>query len=230
MNKILQRFRIFIVPGLFIFNHANTLAQNRYGVNVIENKDSYKRSIAQDSSKKMVELRSVIPDIVYDIKYATANNFMRRRMYTGNIRHMFLRKPAAEGLLKVQQDLKAKGFGLKIFDGYRPYSVTVKFWELVKDEKYVANPAKGSAHNRGLAVDLTLIDMKTKKELDMGTGFDNFTDSAHHSFNNLDAEVRKNRKLLRDTMKKYGFDMFDTEWWHYSWPNTNDCELLDVRL
>ena len=230
MNKILQRFRIFIVPCLFIFNHANTFAQNRYGVNVIENKDSYKRSIARDSSKKMVELRSVIPDIVYDLRYATTNNFMRRRMYTGNTRHTFLRKPAAEGLLKVQQDLKAKGFGLKIFDGYRPYSVTVKFWELVKDEKYVANPAKGSAHNRGLAVDLTLIDMKTKKELDMGTDFDNFTDSAHHSFNNLDPEVRENRKLLRDTMKKYGFDMFDMEWWHYSWPNTNDYELLDLKL
>ena len=230
MNKILQRFRIFIVPGLFIFNHANTFAQNRYGVNVIENKDAYKRSIARDSSKKMVELRSVIPDIVYDLRYATKNNFMGRRMYTGNIRHTFLRKPAAEGLLKVQQDLKARGFGLKIFDGYRPYSVTVKFWELVKDEKYVANPAKGSAHNRGLAVDLTLIDMKTKKELDMGTGFDNFTDSAHHSFNNLDPEVRENRKLLRETMKKYGFDMFDTEWWHYSWPNTNDYELLDLKL
>ena len=130
----------------------------------------------------------------------------------------------------MQLDLKAKGFGLKIFDGYRPYSVTVKFWDLVKDEKYVANPAKGSAHNRGLAVDLTLIDMKTRKELDMGTGFDNFTDSAHHSFNSLDPEVKQNRKLLRDTMKKFGFEIFDTEWWHYSWPNTNDYELLDLKL
>lgn len=230
MNKILQRLGISILTSLFILNHANAFAQNRYGVNVIENKDSYKRSIARDSTKKMVELRSVIPDIVYDLRYATTNNFMRRRMYSRNIQHTFLRKPAAEGLLKVQQDLKAKGFGLKIFDGYRPYSVTVKFWELVKDEKYVANPAKGSAHNRGLAVDLTLIDMKTKKELDMGTGFDNFTDSAHHSFNNLDTEIKENRKLLRETMKKYGFDMFDTEWWHYSWPNTNDYELLDLKL
>ena len=230
MNKILQRLGISILTSLFILNHANAFAQNRYGVNVIENKDSYKRSIARDSTKKMVELRSVIPDIVYDLRYATTNNFMRRRMYSRNIQYTFLRKPAAEGLLKVQQDLKAKGFGLKIFDGYRPYSVTVKFWELVKDEKYVANPAKGSAHNRGLAVDLTLIDMKTKKELDMGTGFDNFTDSAHHSFNNLDTKIKENRKLLRETMKKYGFDMFDTEWWHYSWPNTNDYELLDLKL
>ena len=230
MNKILHQFRIFIVPALFIFNHLNAFAQNKYGVKVIESKNSYMRSISQDSSKKMVELRTLIPDVVYDLRYATTNNFMRRRMYTGNFRQTFLRRPAAEALAKVHQELKTKGFGLKIFDGYRPYSVTVKFWELVKDEKYVANPAKGSAHNRGLAVDLTLIDIKTKKELNMGTGFDNFTDTAHHSFTNLDPEVKQNRKLLRDTMKKYGFDMFDTEWWHYSWPNTNDYELLDLKL
>ena len=105
MNKILQQFRIFIVPALFIFNHVNCFAQNRYGVNVIENKNAYKRSILQDSSKKMVELKSVIPDIVYDLRYATTNNFMRRRMYKGNFQ-TFLRRPAAEALSKVQQELK----------------------------------------------------------------------------------------------------------------------------
>ena len=230
MNKILQPFRILIVLCLFILHHSSSVAQNKYGVSVIDNKDSYKRSISQDSSKKMVELRSLIPDIVYDLRYATTNNFMHRRMYSGNIRHTFLRKPAAEALAKVEQDLKSKGFGIKIFDGYRPYSVTVKFWELVKDEKYVANPSKGSAHNRGLAVDLTLIDIKTRKEVDMGTEFDNFTDSAHHSFNNLDTEVKQNRKLLKETMRKHGFEIFDMEWWHYSWPNSNDFELLDLKL
>jgi D-alanyl-D-alanine dipeptidase len=230
MNKILQQFRIFMVLSLFIFNCTPALAQNKYGVYVIENKDSYKRSITLDSSKQMVELRSLIPDIAYDLRYATTNNFMRRKMYTGNIRHTFLRKPAAEALAKVQQELKTKGLAVKVFDAYRPYSVTVKFWELVKDEKYVANPAKGSAHNRGLAVDLTLINLQTKTEVDMGTGFDNFTDTAHHSFSNLIPEVKENRKLLKDTMKKYGFDIFDTEWWHYSWPNVNDYELLDLKL
>jgi len=230
MNKILHRFRILILPSLFILHTDSTFAQNKYGVTVIDNKDSYKRSIALDSSKKMIELRTVIPDVVYDLRYFTANNFMRKRMYSGNIRNTFLRMPAAKALAKVQGELKTKGFGLKIFDGYRPYSVTVKFWELVKDEKYVANPAKGSAHNRGLAVDLTLVDFKTKKELDMGTGFDNFSDTAHHSFSNLNPEVKQNRKLLKETMKKYGFDMFDMEWWHYSWPNTNEYELLDLKL
>jgi len=219
-----------MVPGLFIFNITISSAQNKYGLNVLDKKDSYKRSVAQDSSKKMIELRTLIPDLVYDLRYATINNFMRRRMYYGNIRQTFLRRPAAEALAKVQLELKAKGKGLKIYDAYRPYSVTVKFWELVKDEQYVANPAKGSAHNRGLAVDLTLIDLETRKELDMGTGFDNFTDSAHHSFNHPDSEVRQNRKLLKESMKKYGYEMFEAEWWHYSWPNTRDFEILDLKL
>jgi D-alanyl-D-alanine dipeptidase len=178
----------------------------------------------------MVELKSLIPEIVYDLRYATSNNFMRRRLYTGNIRRTFLRKPAAEALLKVQQELKPMGYGLKIFDAYRPYSVSVKFWEQIKDEKYVANPTKGSAHNRGLAIDLTLIDLKSKKQLEMGTDFDNFTDTAHHSFDKLSPEIKQNRKILRDVMKKHGFEIFDSEWWHYSWPNTNDYELLDLKL
>src|SRR5437867_1601617 len=83
------------------------------------------------------------------------------------------------------QELNEKGLGLKIFDAYRPYSVTVKFWELIKDERYVANPSKGSGHNRGIAVDLTIIHLKTNEELNMGTGFDNFTDTAHQAFVNL---------------------------------------------
>ena len=219
-----------MVLSLFIFSSTSSLGQNKYGVYVIDNKDSYKRSVARDPLKQMVELRSLIPDITYDLRYATTHNFMRRKMYIGNIRHTFLRKPAAEALAKVQEELKTKGYGIKIFDAYRPYSVSVKFWDLVKDEKYVANPARGSAHNRGLAVDLTLIDLQTKAEVDMGTGFDNFSDTAHHSFNNVSPEVKQNRRLLKDTMKKFGFDFFDPEWWHYSWPNENDYELLDLKL
>lgn len=230
MNKILQQIWIWKVLFFFIFFCHVSHGQNKYGVTVIDNKDSYKRSIAQDSMKTMVELKTLIPDIVYDLRYSTTNNFARKRMYTGNIRRTFLRKPAAEALAKVQEDLKPLGFGIKIFDAYRPYSVTVKFWELMKDEKYVANPAKGSSHNRGLAVDLTFLDLKTKKELDMGTGFDNFTDSAHHSFEKLKPEAKQNRKLLKEIMKKHGFEMLETEWWHYSWPSTTEFELLDLKL
>jgi D-alanyl-D-alanine dipeptidase len=117
---------------------------------------------------------------------------------------------------------------LKIFDAYRPYSVTVKFWELVKDERYVANPSKGSGHNRGIAVDLTVINLKTGKELNMGTGFDNFSDTAHHAFTKLPEEVLQNRLLLRSTMEKYGFKAFDTEWWHYYLANGERFGILDI--
>jgi D-alanyl-D-alanine dipeptidase len=176
----------------------------------------------------MVELRKVVPGIVYDLRYATKNNFMHRRMYPKNTNITFLRLPAALALREIQYELNAKGYGLKIFDAYRPYSVTVSFWELVKDPRYVAEPTKGSGHNRGLAVDCTILKLTDHKELDMGTGFDNFTDSAHHDFTRLPQEVLDNRKMFREIMEKYGFRAFETEWWHYYWPNDRNYEVLDI--
>lgn len=192
--------------------------------------DDYKRQVKADPAKKMIELKSLIPGIVYDLRYATTNNFMHRLMYPAGTRQTFLRKNAAEALLKVQQELNQGGMGLKIFDAYRPYSVTVKFWELVKDERYVANPKNGSGHNRGAAVDLTLIDMKTRQELNMGTGFDNFSDTAHQGFTKLPDATLKNRSLLKTTMEKYGFRAYSDEWWHYSWPEAGRYELLDIEF
>lgn len=188
----------------------------------------YRDQALHDSSKKMVELKSMVPGIVYDLRYAGTNNFMRRRMYPAGTNTTFLRLPAARALQKVQLALNEKGLGLKIFDAYRPYSVTVMFWELVKDERYVANPSKGSGHNRGIAVDLTIIDSRTGKELDMGTGFDNFTDTAHSTYTALPEQILENRRLLRTTMEKYGFKVLDTEWWHFYLPNANHYEILDI--
>ena len=118
--------------------------------------------------------------------------------------------------------------GLKIFDGYRPYSVTEKMWEPIKDDRYVADPKKGSGHNRGIAVDLTVINLKTKEELPMGTGFDNFSDTAHQTFKALPEQILQNRNLLKDAMEKYGFKSLETEWWHYSLPNAKYFEILDL--
>lgn len=190
--------------------------------------DDYKKQVKKDPSRQMVELKKLIPTLVYDLRYATTHNFMNRLMYPANTQHTFMRKPAADSLLAVQKDLQALGLGLKIFDAYRPYSVTVHFWELVKDERYVANPSKGSGHNRGIAADLTLIRLSSGEELDMGTGFDNFTDSAHHSFTRLPAPVLLNRTLLKNMMEKHGFKAFDTEWWHYFLPNADRFEILDI--
>lgn len=192
--------------------------------------DDYSKQVKNDSAKKMVELRTMISGIVYDLRYATMNNFMKRLMYPGGTNVTFLRLPGAKALQKVQQELNEKGLGLKIYDAYRPYSVTVKFWELVKDKRYVANPKNGSGHNRGAAVDLTIINIKTGKELNMGTGFDNFTDTAHHSFTQLPEEVLQNRELLKSTMIKYGFKAYNEEWWHYSLPDASKYEILDISF
>lgn len=188
----------------------------------------YKQQVLQEPAKKMVELKSLMPGIVYDLRYATINNFMKRRMYPAGTSITFLRLPAAKALQQVQEELNTKGLGLKIFDAYRPWSVTATFWELVHDERYVANPSKGSGHNRGIAVDLTIINLKTGVELNMGTGFDNFTDTAHSAFNNLPGEVLQNRLLLKSTMEKYGLAVLETEWWHFYLPGSTKYEILDI--
>lgn len=190
--------------------------------------EDYKKQVNQEPAKKMVELKSLIPSIVYDLRYATTNNFMKRLMYPAKTAVTFLRYPVAEALQKVQTELATKALGLKVYDAYRPYSVTVKFWELVHDERFVANPKNGSGHNRGVAIDITLIELKTGKELNMGTGFDNFSDTAHQGFASLPADVLENRKLLKTTMEKYGFKPYADEWWHYSWPDAAKYELLDI--
>ena len=188
----------------------------------------YKKQVRTDPDKKMLELKTMIPGIRYELRYATTDNFMRRLMYPSGTSVTFLRKPAAMALLQVQQALAQQGLGLKIFDAYRPYAVTVRFWELVRDPRFVAHPRNGSGHNRGLAVDLTLVQLGSGKELDMGTGFDNFSDTAHHGFTGLPEMVLQNRLLLRSLMEQQGFKAYEDEWWHYSWPGTARFEILDL--
>jgi zinc D-Ala-D-Ala dipeptidase len=231
--KIAKRLHITITCILFFFllvfpSCAQPLKTSRYGVQYLASAESYRQTLTLDSNKKMVELKQLIPALVYDLRYATSNNFVKQAVYPHHTNQTFLREPAAMALQKVQRELNQKGLGLKIFDAYRPYSITIKFWELIKDERYVANPSKGSGHNRGLAVDLTIIDLNTGLELDMGTGFDNFTDSAHHNFEQFSQQVLQNRSLLKEVMLKHGFKLLETEWWHYYWPNDRAFEVLDL--
>ena len=118
---------------------------------------------------------------------------------------------------------------LKIFDGYRPFHVTKLMWEILPDERYVANPKDGSRHNRGAAVDLTLVDL-TGAELKMPTGFDDFTEKAAHSYMNLPSEVIENRKKLRSIMEKYGFFAIESEWWHYDLKDYANYPILDYTF
>lgn len=233
MNLLKQTH--FFISSCLVFSHLSATCQavqpplSKYGIPVIRDLAMYEATVKADSNKQMVEIKSVIPNIVYDLKYASDRNFMRRNMYPARTNYTFLRLPVVKSLAQVQKELNEKGMGLKIYDAYRPYSVTEKFWELVLNEKYVADPKKGSGHNRGLAVDLTIVYMNTGKELQMPTYFDNFSDTAHHTFMNLPFDALQNRKMLKDIMEKYGFKMFETEWWHYSWPDDkNYYDALDI--
>jgi D-alanyl-D-alanine dipeptidase len=206
---------------------AQNLPVSSFGLPYINSISLYKESLINHPEKQMISLLN-ISGIVLNLVYASNNNFMHKKLYKGNIKTTFLRKPAYDALDSVSRYLAENGLVLVIYDAYRPYSVTEKLWDKVKDEKYTANPSKGSGHNRGIAVDLTLADLKTHKLLPMPTGFDNFSDSAHQDFNELDVHVIANRNLLKNVMEKFGFKQLTTEWWHFSWPDNIGFEVLDL--
>jgi D-alanyl-D-alanine dipeptidase len=167
--------------------------QNKYGLKATTY-EGYLESIKSNSEKELIDLETFVPGIVLDIRYATTNNFTGERIYT--LSKAYARKPVAESLKKIQTDLKAQGLGIKIFDAYRPYKATVKFYEVYRDTTYVASPYRGSRHNRGCALDLTLVDLKTGEELKMPTGYDSFSKAAWPTTPVQDPLVRKNRTLL----------------------------------
>jgi D-alanyl-D-alanine dipeptidase len=227
-NKITNRFNIKLLAAIIFSTTSLPIlyAQKNSDPEVIKDYALYKQSLKNDSLKKMVELKTIVPNIQYDLRYSTTNNFMHQQLYK-NGSTTYLRLVVARALALVQHELNEKNLSLKIWDAYRPYGVTERMWEMIKDERYVADPRKGSGHNRGIAVDLTIIDRTTGKELDLGTGFDNFTDTAHQDFKNLPSEILANRTLLKTVMEKNGFVAMETEWWHFFWKNS-DFELLDI--
>jgi len=189
------------------------------------NQHLLKSDVIQPSDTVLVELRTVIPDIVLDVRYATENNFTGMVLYPSA--KVFLRKIVADSLNSVQNYLKEKNLQLKVFDGYRPVSVQRHMWKLLPDPRYVADPNIGSKHNRGTAVDLTLIDL-CGNELDMGTEFDDFTERASPNYPDISDEAKENRRILIEAMKLSGFNVLDTEWWHfdfYLWEKFSLCDF-----
>jgi zinc D-Ala-D-Ala dipeptidase len=191
---------------------------------VVKSMAKYDRLVAADPDKRLVE----ITDVPRDVRYATTDNFMHQKLYP--VAKVFLRRPAAIALHDVERELAREGLGLKLFDGYRPYRVTVRMWKPIRNPDFVADPAKGSRHNRGAAVDLTLIDLRTGRELAMPTGYDAFTAKARQDYNDLPAEAIANRARLRDVMTRHGFDPLPSEWWHFDFRGWEKFELLDLPL
>jgi D-alanyl-D-alanine dipeptidase len=175
---------------------------------------------------QLVDVQSFIPQIQVELKYATPDNFTGQVVY--NFQQCLLLKETALRLRDIQEELESMKLGLKIWDGFRPISAQWKFWELVPDPRYVADPREGGRHTRGTTVDLTLV-TKEGKELPMPSAFDDFSEKAHQDYMGATQEEIANRELLRAVMEKHGFVGVSGEWWHFDligWENYPP--LLDV--
>ncbi|PID59347.1 MAG: peptidase M15 [Ignavibacteriae bacterium] len=199
-------------------------------------------NFAQPDSISLVLLKDIIPNVVIELKYATTDNvFNNTKLYESN--KCYVLKSLAVRLKKVQDSLNnikifnsksyPKGLGLKIWDGYRPLSVQKKMFAMFPDPTFVADPKRGSSHNRGGAVDLTIINLLTGKELKMPTKFDDFTKIASHNYpaDSLSEEVAANRNLLKSLMLEVGgIDFYIDEWWHYQLFDNKKYPLLDFQI
>lgn len=185
------------------------------------------QSIADTS---FVNLKDYSTNFVYDMRYATDNNFLRAKVY--DCAECILRLNTVKALISANEEFVEKGYKIKIFDCYRPVDIQRRMWAIVPNPRYVANPDKGSIHNRGGAVDITLVD-SDGVELDMGTDFDHFGPEAAHGAGKHSRQVQKNRKLLKKVMLKHSFNAFASEWWHYNldgaskYPVSNQKWLCD---
>lgn len=173
-----------------------------------------------------VNLKSVSAEFVIDMKYASKDNFMNQVVYDCD--DCYLRYKTIRQLVEANNDFLKKGYRLKVLDCYRPLDIQKKMWKIMPNADYVANPKKGSIHNRGGAVDVTLVDA-SGKELNMGTHFDFFGEEASHHYQNLSEEALKNRIFLKETMIRHGFKPFDSEWWHYNLSGSLSDKLANFK-
>jgi D-alanyl-D-alanine dipeptidase len=173
----------------------------------------------------LVELVSLDPTIRLDIRYASTNNFMGEVFYSSP--RAFLQRPAAEGVVRAHEWLKERGYGLLIHDGYRPWYVTKMFWDATPEElkNFVADPANGSRHNRGCAIDLTLFDLKTGDVVIMPAGFDEMSPRSNADYPGGTSRQRWYRKLLREAMGAQGFSVYQDEWWHFDYKDWRDYRI-----
>ena len=187
----------------------------------------------KESNKReahLIELITLDPSIKLDIRYATGNNFVGRPVYPAA--RAFLQKPAAAAVVRVHKKLKEKGLGIVIFDGYRPWTITKLFWDVVPEDKrkFVANPAKGSKHNRGCAIDLSIFDLKTGQLIDMPSGYDEFTERASPDYKGGTPQQTANREMLRKLMEAEGFTVNPNEWWHFDYKSWQDYAIYDISF
>ena len=181
-------------------------------------------------SPDLQELRDLDDTIRYDIRYASTNNFMGMVFYPEA--RALLQRPAADALVRAHRKLQSQGYGLLIHDAYRPWSVTKMFWDATPEDLrlFVADPANGSRHNRGCAVDLSLYDLRTGEPILMVSGYDEFTPRAYPLYVGTTDRQRWHRELLRSTMEAEGFQVYEFEWWHFDYRDWREYPVLDVPI
>jgi D-alanyl-D-alanine dipeptidase len=211
--------------GILMAGSSCVFAQNKYGISP-STYDQYKAVVKNNPGKELVDLAQFIPGIILDIRYSTTNNFTHEKIY--DQAKAYARKTVALSLKTAQEDFRKLGMGIKIYDAYRPYKATVKFYELYHDTTYVASPYVGSRHNRGCALDMTLVDLKTKSELSMPTPYDSFQKEAWPTTPIQDPVRRKNRELIIAVMERHGFKVNASEWWHFDFVGYQKYEVMDV--
>ncbi|EMY68413.1 M15 family metallopeptidase [Leptospira vanthielii] len=218
--------KLVTIAILLTIPFISLISQNKENKLIVLDRLAYEDSVKKIPSKELINLGKKIPNIVLDIKYATPNNFTKQVIYKEA--KAFARKPVAEALDSAQKEFLKHGYSIKVFDAYRPYTATVKFFEIIGDTRYVASPKTGSRHNKGCAIDLTLMDLKTKKELSMPTEYDSFRKEAWAEAPVSDSEILKNRTILIQVLTNHGFRVNKTEWWHFDFVGCAGFEVLDI--
>ncbi|MGM0635883.1 MAG: M15 family metallopeptidase [Bacteroidota bacterium] len=229
---MLRAFFTFFSAGILLTacSDDNNTSSNDYSdsLDIVDDIEEHQEQVANNPNLEVIDLSEIHPEIEFDIRYATENNFTGEIIYPSA--DAFARKPVAEALVEVQDSLSQLDLKLKIFDGYRPYQATVMFYDIYPNSDFVANPEFGSRHNRGCAIDLTLIDKNTNEELDMPTGYDDFTEVAHPDYTDLPEDVIENRELLIGIMTHFGFSVYPSEWWHFDYDGWEDYPLMDLSF
>ncbi len=217
---------LFGIPLLFCFTSSLTLVSCKSTY-----LDSKKSKVLLDITKEVdsnayVNLKNYSNDFVFDMKYATNDNFLKEKVYP--CAECFLRVKTVKSLLEANKTFLQQGFRIKLYDCYRPKAIQKKMFQLVPDANFVANPKKGSIHNRGGAVDISLVD-SLGVEVNMGTKFDFFGEEASHNYQNLSDEILANRKFLKEIMLQNNFKIFESEWWHYNLNGSNNDEVSNRK-
>lgn len=232
--KTKKLYYILFIFFIAIFILANVCeAQDKKGdstgsLKIINSSELIEQSL-RDKNLEIVDLKKYIPSLHFDLRYAESKNFMHEKLYP-KLKTTYLRRAAATALKNAVEDFKVMGLGISIFDAYRPYNVTKLMWQKIGDSRYVADPSKGSAHNRGIAVDLTLMKLEDKVILPMPTDFDNFSDTAHSGFEDLPDSIKLNRSILKKIMEQHGFIQLSTEWWHFYLPDSYKYNVMDISF